>query len=92
MIIDNMPMSGYLEMALYIVGIPAIILSILVLIKLTRSFYGNRDYNLEMPKDQTSGGTTQAATTHEDKHSGESTVHRANLSPDSMNPRMIQSR
>jgi len=90
MIIDNAPMSGYLEMALYIVGIPAIILSILVLIKLTRSFYGDRDYNLEMPDDQSSGGTRQAATNHEGEESG-STVHRSNASRDAMNARMIQS-
>ena len=91
MIIDQSPISSFLMWALYIVGIPGIILSILVLIKVTRSFYGKRDYNREIPEDQSSGGTTQATAGHEDKHSGESSVHRSNSSRDSINPRMIQS-
>lgn len=92
MIIDTSPMSSFLVWALYLVGIPAIILSILVAIKVTRSFFGRRDYNLEIPADQTSSeGATHTAPTHEDKHNDESTAHRPNSSRDAMNPRMIQS-
>jgi hypothetical protein len=91
MIIDQSPMSAFLTWALYIVGIPAIILSIIVAIKVMRSFFGDRDYNLENPEHKASQGTAQAATTHEDKPGGDSTVHSSNASRDTMNARMIQS-
>lgn len=91
MIIDHSPMSTFLEWALYLVGIPAIIFSIIVAIKLSRSFFGDRDYNLENPDDQASKGTTQASASHDDKSGGESSVHHSNASRDTMNPRMIQS-
>lgn len=49
MTIDMSPMSVILTAALFIVGIPAIILSIVAWIMITRSFYRDRDYEREMP-------------------------------------------
>ena len=91
MIIDISPMSGFLQAALYLVGIPAIILSLLVFVKITRSFYGKRDYNLEMPEEHPSEQSPpQAASGQAGKESG-GAVHQSHSSRDSMNARMIQS-
>lgn len=54
-----MDMADFLTIALYVVGIPSIILSILVTIKITRSFYEDHDYDREMPYSGTESSSSE---------------------------------
>lgn len=70
MTIDMSPMSVILTAVLFIVGIPAIILSIVVWIMITRSFYRDRDYEREMPSgtvEQAPAGHARGKPPHPDK-------------------------
>jgi hypothetical protein len=92
MTIDISPMSAFLNAALYLVGIPAIILSIVVFFKITRSFYGKKDYELEIPDHETTKGSAEVSEQATAGPAGkDSTVHRSQASPDAMKARMIQS-
>lgn len=58
MTIDLSPMSTFLTISLFLIGIPAAILSVVVWLKITRQFFNDRDYELEVLPDD-SENTTQ---------------------------------
>ena len=92
MAIDMSPMSSFLTAVLYIVGIPAIILSIVVWIKIARSFYVDRDYELEMPSEaQQEPPLTDyhRAKAHAERTAGG--AHATSKTRESVNARMMQS-
>lgn len=97
MIIDMSPMSTFLTIALYVVGIPAIILSVIVLIKIGRSFYVKRDYEDEIPSqatmresEQTPAQQPAAQVEHVEKEAAQ-TTHQTHPSRDTLQRRVIQS-
>lgn len=94
MTIDMSPMSSFLTAALYIVGIPAVILAIAVWVSITRRFYIDRDYEQEMPEGHQESPVTDY---HRAKAHAERTVSSGAHAPatantrKSVNARMIQS-
>lgn len=83
MTIDMSPMSAFLTISLFLIGTPAVILSVVVWLKITRSFFNERDYEGEvLPDDNTAQfrGKTDQSGTQQASHGGSA-----------VNERMIQS-
>ncbi|HKJ21530.1 MAG TPA: hypothetical protein VKA13_00445 [Gammaproteobacteria bacterium] len=80
-------MSAFLTIALFLVGIPAVILSVMVWLKITRSFFNDSDYDSEMLPDHENTSQFRGKGGHED---AAQTSHKAGTS-DTLNERMIQS-
>lgn len=59
MTIDMSPMSTFLTIALFVIGIPGVILSVVVWFKITQRFFNERDYEHEMLPDSDHDNTAQ---------------------------------
>jgi len=85
MTIDMSPMSTFLTIALFLIGIPGVILSIVVWFKITGRFFNERDYEHEMlPDDNTAQFRGKA-----DQTGGKQTAHAAG--GETLKEKMIQS-
>lgn len=85
MTIDMSPMSTFLTIALFLIGIPGVILSVVVWFKITQRFFNERDYEHEMLPDSEQDNTAQ----FQGKAGAKQASHAAG--GEGLNERMIQS-
>lgn len=88
MTIDMSPMSVFLTIALFLVGIPGVILSIYVWLRITRHFFNEKDYEGEVLPDSQHGTAHFQGGSEQDATKPRSQAARPS---DSVNERMIQS-
>lgn len=95
MTIDMSPMSTFLTLALFIVGIPGVILSLYVWMRISRRFFEDGDYNLEMLPDSEkieakAAGQSRSSGEQADKDNDNKKV-QAHPGRDALGERMIHS-